>query len=246
MVDVEAVVLAVVDRVAAPERRVEDRRCDLTDAAADAGHEQAVLDRLALEEAPLGGARADGLVERELRAGLDLVAVQDVGHQVDVDDAVRRRHAHVGGRVADHPRDAERLRLLRREGGLRERERDARRAPGRARLQAGRRQAARGQRGVQLDPAVRVEHRDRHVRVRLELRVDRRLERRALDAIEQRAHLGGVERDPDRVGVRLGRQQRCELRGLQRRPRSRRCARRRSAPTAGGRRAPSRGRRRRS
>ena len=61
VIDVEAVVLAVDDRVAALQRRVEDRRRDLADAAADARHEQAVLDRLALEEAAIGGARADRL-----------------------------------------------------------------------------------------------------------------------------------------------------------------------------------------
>ena len=57
------------------------------------GQDERADDLGAFEEAALGGARADDAVEREDLARLDHGAVDEVGHQVDVVDPVRRRHA---------------------------------------------------------------------------------------------------------------------------------------------------------
>ena len=87
---------------------VEDGRRDLADAAADGRQEQATDDGLALLEAALRRARADALVERERLAGLDHLAVEELGHQLHVEDAVRRRGAEVGRDGRDPLADAER------------------------------------------------------------------------------------------------------------------------------------------
>ncbi len=95
--DVPGVVDAGADRQARVEGGVEHRRRDLADAAADRRQQQPADDRLALLEAALRRARPDALVERERRARLDHLAVEDPRHQLHVEDAVRRRGTEVGG-----------------------------------------------------------------------------------------------------------------------------------------------------
>ena len=93
--EVEVVVRALENRQAGLERVVEERGRRLADAAADRREDERADDFGSFEEAPLGGARADDAVEREDLARLDHGAVDEVGHQVDVVDPVRGRHAHL-------------------------------------------------------------------------------------------------------------------------------------------------------
>ena len=122
--DVERVVRAPVDREPGLERRVEEGRRDLADAAADAALELAVDDHRRLLEALRRVALAGRLVEREPRAGRDQGAVDQLGDELDVVEPARR--AAVGRRVrADDARDPHRLRLRRRALGLGGRRRPA-------------------------------------------------------------------------------------------------------------------------
>ena len=116
--EVEVVVRAREDRQPDLERVVEERRRRLTDPAADRGQHERADDLLALEKPALRRARADDVVEREDLARLDDRAVDEVGHQVDVVDAVRRGLAHLR-RVRDQflP-DPELLRLGGRQVGV--------------------------------------------------------------------------------------------------------------------------------
>jgi hypothetical protein len=88
--------------------------------AADRRKHQAADDHLSFEEAALGRARADDLVEGEDLSRLDDRSVDEVRHQVDVVDAVRGRRAHVGREGREPAADPEGLRFLRRQlGGTR-------------------------------------------------------------------------------------------------------------------------------
>ena len=99
------------------ERVVEERRRGLADAAADRGQDERADDHLPFEEPALRRARPDDVVEREHSAGLDDRAVDEVRHQVDVVDPVRRRLAHLR-RIGDELlADPERLCLRRRPVG---------------------------------------------------------------------------------------------------------------------------------
>ena len=81
------------------------------------GQDERADDHLAFEEPSLRRARPDDVVEREHGAGLDDRAVDEVGHQMDVVDPVRRRLAHLR-RVGDELlADPERLCLRRRPVG---------------------------------------------------------------------------------------------------------------------------------
>ena len=86
--EVEVVVRPLEDRQPELERVVEQRRRRLADAAADRRQDERADDHLALEEAARSGPLADDVVEREDLAGLDHGAVDEVGHQVHVVDAV--------------------------------------------------------------------------------------------------------------------------------------------------------------
>jgi hypothetical protein len=82
---------------AAEEDRVEHRRDELRDAAADAVDELALEDLRRVDEAARPVARTGDLVEVEALAGQDDVAVDEVGDAVDVRHA--RGAAGVAGRV---------------------------------------------------------------------------------------------------------------------------------------------------
>ncbi len=111
MGQVEVVVGAGEDREAELERIVEQRRRRLTDATADRREHERADDLLPLEKATLGGALTDDVVERECLAGTDHRAVDEVGHQMHVVDAVRRRHAHLRGVGDELLADPEGVRL---------------------------------------------------------------------------------------------------------------------------------------
>jgi len=147
----------VPDLVAAEERGIEDRRRRLANAAADRRHEHAVLDRLPLLEAALGGARPDHGVEREGRAGLDDGAVEQLREQRHVEDAIGGGVAEARRLLVDDRRRAERARLSRRQLGLRDPEGE-RRDPRGARVGAGQAQVACGGSAVEVDAAERGEH----------------------------------------------------------------------------------------
>src|SRR5262249_21230840 len=87
--DVERVIRAGRDRQPGDVRRVEDRRRDLADAAAESGLELAVDDHGGGYEALVGRPGTGRLVEREGRAGRDQLVVDEVRDELDVVDPVR-------------------------------------------------------------------------------------------------------------------------------------------------------------
>ena len=202
--DVERVVDPVRDLVAGEERGVEDRRRRLADAPADRRDEHAVLDRLPLLEATLGGALADRRVERERGSRLDDRAVEQLREQRHVEDAVGRRRAEARRRLADDRRRAERARGSRRQLGLRHAEGERGRAS-RSVLTARAGHVQRGRARIEIDAAQRREH-TRLVAHLVAHHLPARVPRRAQGVRERRpqrgADLDRVELDADHVLVR--------------------------------------------